>query len=164
MTDWDLMLRAIASATPTQSAYDVCRTLTLRDVGAMLFTVMSYNPVTQRSRRTFSDNHQAYPLSGEKPLSVGIWSQTVVDRREPFIANTIEDIAIVFPDHPLIKSLGLGSVLNVPIIAGDGVRATINILHETGYFTPERVQKALALTPFYAAATLAAIAVGEPLP
>ncbi len=161
MADWDKMLAAVASATPTEAAYGLCRELTQREIGTMLFTVMSYDPATQRSRRTYSDNQQAYPLSGEKPLSVGIWSETVIDRRAPFIANTIEDIAVVFPDHPLILSLGLGSVLNVPILAGDGVRATINILHQTGHFTPERVAKALALTPFYTVATLAAMAVGE---
>ncbi|MDB5473386.1 MAG: hypothetical protein JWP99_689, partial [Devosia sp.] len=50
--------------------------------------------------------------------------------------------AKVFPDYPLIASLGCGSVINLPVLLEDDLVATINILDKEGHFTPERVTAA----------------------
>ena len=55
------------------------------------------------------------------------------------VSNTLSDIDTVFPDAELIGKLGSGSVVNLPLILGGKVIATMNILHEEGYCTPERV-------------------------
>jgi GAF domain-containing protein len=56
------------------------------------------------------------------------------------VANTIQEIAQVFFDHELINKLGCQSVINMPIVIGDELVATMNILDVEGYYTPERVQ------------------------
>jgi hypothetical protein len=71
------------------------------------------------------------------------------------VANTIEDIATVFKDHELIRSLSCGSVLNLPVVFGGGVIGTVNLLEQTGYYTPERVAKGMSLLPEATAALLA---------
>jgi hypothetical protein len=158
MDDWTRMIEALASPDQPSAGFAVCEALTKARVGAMLFTVTGYDPASSTCYRLYTDAPDVYPLSGEKPMSVDAWSETVMVRHQLFVANTIEDIALVFFDHPLIKSLGLGSVINVPIVVGGHVRATVNILHETGFYTPARVEAAMTLRPLYAVAALAAFA------
>jgi hypothetical protein len=57
------------------------------------------------------------------------------------VANSIEEIATVFDDYQLIQSLGCESVMNVPVIVNNQVIATLNLLHEKGYYTDARVKQ-----------------------
>ena len=70
------------------------------------FTVMTFDAPTGLSQRVHSSHPEEYPVSGVKPLSRGLWSRTIIDKRKTFVANSIEAIAEVFPDHELIRSLG----------------------------------------------------------
>ncbi len=62
--------------------------------------------------------------------------------RRSFVANTIEEIAKVFPDHDLIASLGCGSVHNLPVVLEGELVATINMLAAPHHYTPARVAEA----------------------
>lgn len=129
-------------------------------VGAKLFTVMAYDPATAMAHRLHTSDPAAYPVSGAKPLPAGPWSATVIEDRLPFVANTIEAIAEVFPDHELIDSLGCRSVVNVPVTFDGRVIGTVNLLHEAGFYTPARVDAAMGLRPCATLALLAALAAG----
>jgi hypothetical protein len=87
---------------------------------------------------------------------MGLWSRTVVEERKMFVANTIEAIAEVFPDHELIRSLGCESVVNLPVAFADAVIGTVNLLDVSGHYTPDRIARIESLSPFAAAALLAA--------
>ena len=126
------------------------------EIGARLFTLMTVDAPTGLSRRIHSSHPEAYPMSGTKPLSAGLWSRTVVEERRTFVANTIEAIAEVFPDHELIASLGCGSVVNLPVVFDDAVIGVANALDRPGHYTPERVARMESLAPFVAIALLAA--------
>jgi hypothetical protein len=69
----------------------------------------------------------------------------VLQDKRTFVANDIDSIAEVFPDHALIKALGCESVTNVPIVISGEVRATINCLHEAGFYSKQRVEASEAL-------------------
>jgi transcriptional regulator with GAF, ATPase, and Fis domain len=77
------------------------------------------------------------------------------------VANTIEEIAAVFPDHALIKSLGCESCINIPITFKGDVIGTLNCLDSAGHFTPERVAKAKTLKKSGALAMLVALLTKE---
>src|SRR5207253_7939763 len=67
---------------------------------------MTHDTESLRSIRVYSGNEAAYPVSGWKPLTPeGPWYRRVIAGKQPFSALTIEEIAVVFPDHELIKSL-----------------------------------------------------------
>jgi GAF domain-containing protein len=87
----------------------------------------------------------AYPELGTKPVNETWWTDHVLDGHKTFVANDIDAIAEVFPDHELIASLGCQSVINVPIIINGAVYGTINCLDEAGHYTPERVAASDAL-------------------
>ena len=57
---------------------------------------------------------------------------------EIFVANTVPEFAIYFPDHALIESLGCGSALNIPVKT-DTVIGTVNILDAAHYFSPQKI-------------------------
>jgi GAF domain-containing protein len=113
-------------------------------VGHKLFTVMTTDMAAGVVRRAYSNRPSEYPTSGTKPLrgNTGEWFERVFNQRRSFVANTIEDIAKVFPDHELIGSMGLGSVINLPLVLGGELVAAVNLLDATGHYTPDRVRTA----------------------
>ena len=88
------------------------------------------------------------------------WFDIVHGERRPFVANTIEEIAEVFPDHETIRSLGCGSVINLPVVIADQLAGTLNLLDEEHYYTAERDEAAKALSLPAKAAFLAALRLG----
>lgn len=119
--------------------------LVKRVVGARLFTLMTFDATTGEASRAYSDRPEDYPISGRKPANRTDWSRIVLERHETFVANDIDAIARVFPDYKQIQSLGCESCINVPVIVAGNVLGTLNILHEKGYYTPERVAAAETL-------------------
>jgi len=113
--------------------------------GARLVTLMTVDPDTGEGERIWSNMPGPYPVSGRKPIGIGPWTDQVIDRQETFVANDIASIAVVFPDHPLILSLGCESVINLPVIVAGQVLGTINCLDGAGYWTPERLAGAQVL-------------------
>jgi hypothetical protein len=137
--------KALAEAGQPQKALDALCALTETVVGVKLFTLMTYDGKRGYAQRTYSNMPEAYPVSGRKPANRTHWSTEVIEGRRIFVANTIEDIAKVFDDHELIRSLGCESVINVPVEIDGEVVGTVNCLHEAGFYTPERVAAAEAI-------------------
>jgi hypothetical protein len=154
--NWPTFLGALAAREQPQATLLALQTLFRHEVGARLFTVMTFDAPTGLSQRVHSSHPEEYPVSGVKPLSRGLWSRTVIDERKTFVVNSIEGIAEVFPDHELIRSLGCESVVNLPVVFADAVIGTVNCLDARGYYTPERVTKVEGLAPFAALTLLAA--------
>ncbi len=134
--------QALSAATTQAQAYDALCVLTKATVGAKLFTVMTVDMDAMLACRTYTDDTENYPTTGTKPIEMNRWFELVHGRHETFVANTLADIDTVFPDAELIGKLGCGSVINLPVVLGGKLVATINILHEEGYYSPERVELA----------------------
>ncbi|MGQ3211850.1 MAG: GAF domain-containing protein [Shinella sp.] len=101
---------------------------------------MEANIAEEISSRSYSSDPESYPVSGSKPINRTRWFDAIHVERQSFVANTIADIATVFPDHEQIWSLGCGSVVNLPIFIADDFMGTMNILHEEHFYTSERVK------------------------
>ena len=111
-------------------------------LGTVLFTVTSHDLAQGLFRRAYTSHPVDYPLQGTKPLLQDAWYDLCITRAQPFVANTPEAFAAYFFDHALITSMGLGSAVNLPLIAPDGtVPGTVNLLAETQHFTPERLAR-----------------------
>ena len=153
---WRKFLAVLAGPDQPHAIFDALEVLTVDTVGTLLFTAMTHDTTTMRSIRRHSSNEAAYPVGGWKPLRQGLWFETVIAGRRPFAALTIEEIAVVFSDYELIRSLGCESALNLPVVVDNRVIGTVNLLHEKGYYTPARVEAAADLLPFATVAFLAA--------
>lgn len=111
-----------------------------RALGARLFTVTVHDPGARLYRRAYTSHPADYPLSGTKPMVSDAWTAHVIGRGQSFVANAPAEFAPLFADHAAIVALGCRSALNIPIVRADGaVVATVNILHDEGHFTPDRV-------------------------
>jgi hypothetical protein len=132
--------RAITHAVQPEECWKALQNLTAAVAGFKLFTVMTVDLANGVARRAYSSHPADYPVSGTKPIHYDSWFEIVHKQHKPFVANTIADIAKVFPDHEKIWLLGCGSVVNLPVIIEGQLAATINMLHEEHYYTPERVE------------------------
>lgn len=135
----------MAAGGQPDKAYAALEKLVKDVVGVKLFTIMTSDTTDKVSERIYSSMPDVYPVSGTKPYNETEWSEITLNRKETFVANTIEDIAKVFDDHELILSLGCQSVINVPITVGGEVVGTLNCLHDRGYYTEDRIRAADAL-------------------
>jgi hypothetical protein len=63
-------------------------------------------------------------------------------------------IRSAFEDHETILGLGLGSVLNIPIVFDGRCVGTMNLLHETAWYRPEDERIGLLLGAFLIPALL----------
>ena len=142
MADFAPFVAAMAGTNASNAAFKALRQLAYDILELKQFTVMSVDQERGVAARIFSDDPVPYPVGGEKPILDTIWTETVLGRQETFVGNTIEDLAEVFPDWEKIRSLGLESCLNLPIIVGGKVLGTLNCLNVAGHVTPERVAAA----------------------
>lgn len=157
-------LDAISEADFPAAAWAALEELTAATVGHKLFTVMTVDMAAGLARRAYTSHPAEYPVSGTKPIHHDDWFEIVHTQRKSFIANTIDDIAKVFPDYELIASLGCGSVWNLPVVLKGELVATINMLHAEGHYSKERIaanEERLAL-PARLAAAVALLADGKP--
>ncbi|MDA4846539.1 GAF domain-containing protein [Hoeflea poritis] len=130
---------AVERASNAQEVHRALEELTAALVGVKLFTLMTFDRQSGLASRCYTNMPEAYPCSGTKRVDSDRWTEQVLDGRQNFVANDIGGIAEVFDDHELIKSLGCESVLNLPVVVGGEVLGTINLLHEAGFYTPDKV-------------------------
>ena len=130
---------ALSKAMTSNDAYAALQSLAEKTVGGKLFTIMTVDLTAGLARRAYSSDPVSYPASGTKPIHFDDWFDIIHKQRRSFVANTLADIAKVFPDHALIGSLGCGSVVNFPVCLKDELVCTMNLLDEEHYYTPERV-------------------------
>jgi len=116
-------------------------------IGVKLFTMTAIDQSEGLASRLYTNEPDAYPVYGKKPIVANTWTEKVLDRHETFVANTIAEIAEVFPDHELILSLGHESCINIPVVIGGKVIGTLNCLDTADHYTPQRVTDADLLKP-----------------
>jgi len=133
---------AVASAKKADDVWIALQDYTKKLIGWKLFTVMTADMKAMLASRVYSSDTKNYPVSGTKPITPNRWFDIVHGKHQTFVANTITDIAEVFPDHELIWSLGCGSVINLPVELEGELIATINILDAEHHYTAERVMMA----------------------
>ena len=133
---------AISTAQNSKAVWKALQELSGAVVGHKLFTIMTVDNAVGLARRAYTSHPRDYPVSGTKPIHRDQWFDIVHGERRSFVANTISDIAKVFPDFELIASLGCGSVMNLPVVLQGELMATVNMLDEEHHYTPERVAAA----------------------
>ena len=107
--------------------------------GHILFTILVHHVALKQSERFYSNMPQEYPVGGRKPVTDSAWMQKVIQAGEPYIGRTAADIAEVFYDHALIKSLGCDSVLNLPVRWQGQTIGTLNLLHQANWYADDDI-------------------------
>ena len=113
-----------------------------------LLTISLIDMTNRKAKRLYSSNPSAYAIGGFKDIEDTYWTDTVLKQQQVFIGHTIERLAEFFFDHQLIASLGLGSVINWPIIFNQQVVGTINLLAEAGSYQDQDLSSLETLYPW----------------
>ncbi len=127
-----------------------CRTR----VGHKLFTLLYVDG--SEVARVYSNQPDAYPVFGRKPMGPTPWGQQVLKERRPFLGRDMDAIRWAFFDHALIASLGCGSVINIPVVHDGETLGTINLLDAEHHYTHDHVPLVAALAPLLIPAFLIA--------
>ena len=117
-----------------------------RLVGVQLFTCSRFDLQAGKAERIFTNNAEAYPLTGLKDIVPNRWTRTVLDGRQPFLAEDIEGLRDVFPDHEKIESLGFGAAINLPVFVSGQFLGTVNLLHANGHYCEKHLPALLPAT------------------
>ena len=135
----DLARLADISATEREptALYVAVDGLVQEAIGHKLFTLMRVHEASAEVERIYSSNTAAYPVGGRKQKRGTPWSRVVLDRGEVFIARNRHEVREAFTDYELIESLGIASIMNVPLAWRGRRLGTMNISHEAGWFTEQ---------------------------
>jgi len=137
-----------AGAKDAMALYRLVDALVLKRIGHRLFTIMRLHESGQEVERVYSSNEQAYPVLGRKKKQGTHWGDQVLGRGQVHIARTKEDVKRVFADYELIFSLGVGSIMNMPVSFRGRQLGTMNISGEENQYTEADVRAARAIAAY----------------
>jgi hypothetical protein len=132
--------------------------LSVEVIGHRLFTVMRFDHARSEVQRIYSNLPAAYPPGGRKQKKATAWADHVLRDRKVFRGSGPNDIRSAFDDHETILGLGLGSVLNIPVVFAGRCVGTMNLLHEAGWYRGEDEHTGVMLAAFLIAPLLDAVA------
>ena len=84
------------------------------------------------------------------------WGDLVLKNQKPYLGRDKPAIRWAFFDHALIESMGLGSVINIPVVYDGACLGTMNLLDAEYHYRPEHVAPVAALAPLLIPAFLEA--------
>jgi len=90
-------------------------------------------------RRFYSSAAEAYPVSGTKRKFLTPWTERIFLDGRAFVGEGSEALERCFDDHAQMRSLGLQSFVNVPLLRGDVCYATFNVFAARSRWQPGEV-------------------------
>lgn len=124
-------------------------------IGMKLFTIMAYDAEREEVERLYSNMPDVYPNGGRKKKSGTPWAKHILADLKPFRAATPHDLREAFDDHAVMTSMGLGSILNIPIAFDGRCVGTMNLTHVEGWYTAAHEEMGVLLGAFLAPALIA---------
>lgn len=90
-------------------------------------------------RRFYSSAAEAYPVSGTKRKLLTPWTERIFLDGRAFVGEGSDALERCFDDHAQMRSLGLQSFVNVPLLRGDVCYATFNVFAARPCWQPGEV-------------------------
>ncbi len=110
-----------------EAAWTAIDALATRIYDRRLFTALNHLIATAEVERLYSSNTEAYPVGGRKQKKDTHWGKKTIDEGKLYICHDAADIERTFFDHALIFSLGVGGMVNVPVMFGGRCIASLSI-------------------------------------
>jgi len=146
----DLSALAEALRSPNQplTICSALEKLSGETIGHRLFTIMRFDSDRSEVQRIHTSLPAVYPAGGRKQKKATAWADHVLADMKVFRGSEPADIVSAFDDHQTILGLGLGSVLNIPVVFNGRCVGTMNLLHQAGWYGPEDEPIGLLLGTF----------------
>ncbi|WP_428031618.1 GAF domain-containing protein [Ancylobacter sp.] len=124
-------------------------------IGFKLLTMLLLTSDGDEVQRIYTTDPVNYPVSGRERLGKTAWGQHVIVEQQPFLGADAEGVKWAFPgDYDLIRGLGLGATMNVPVVAKGRTLGTLNILGIEHAFDRRHLTDAIALAPYLSSSFL----------
>ena len=127
---------------------------TRRRVGHRLFTLLYVDGA--EVARIHSNRPDDYPVSGRKLMGPTPWGDLVLRDQKPFVGRDMDAIRWAFFDHEQIRGLGLGAVINIPVVYDGATIGTMNMLDVEMAYGEDDAAKVADLAPLLIPAFLSA--------
>jgi hypothetical protein len=134
-----------AESADAGAVYREVERIAAQTMGWRLFTILRYVERDRAVERVHSSDEKAYPVGGRKPLDKITASHGAMEKGEVFLAATREEVRKAFFDHELIFSLGITSILNVPIRHAGRRLGTVNLCGEEGMYGSAEIARGKVL-------------------
>ena len=151
MTD---LLSLLAEPGQPETLYRALQAETQRRVGHRLFTLLYVDGADVA--RVWSSHPAEYPTSGRKTMGATPWGAHVLAGGQPYLGTDRSGIRWAFPDHALIESMGLGSVINLPVRYDGQTIGTCNLLDVEHHYDQGKLEAIAGLAPLLVPAFLEA--------
>jgi len=148
------LLRTLAEPTQPTRLFVELENVTKSLVGHRLFTLLYVDG--EEVARIYSSRPEEYPVAGRKLMGPTPWGDHVLKARKPYLGHDKASICWAFFDHALIESMGLGSVINIPVVYGGECIGTMNLLDVEHHYRHEHVTLLPPLAPLLIPAFLEA--------
>ena len=117
---------ALAQADQPQATLACIDRVGAAAIGHCLFSVNAFRIESMQVERLYSSNPAAYPVGGRKNKKAIAWGQQVLIERKLFTGEGEAAIRAAFDDHALMHSLGVRSIINVPVVWRDACLGVLN--------------------------------------
>ncbi len=124
-------------------------------LGAKGYTMFRYLHASGEVERIHSSDLKAYPVGGRKRTEDYPQSQAILAKGQVYIARDEAEIRQTYRDADLIVSIGVTSIMNVPVrLLGKNIGA-INVLGVAGQFETSHAEDGRVLAALMLPAILA---------
>jgi GAF domain-containing protein len=148
------LLALLSEGGQPAAIYRAVEAASQQSVGHGLFTLLIVDGTDVA--RVYSSRPEQYPVSGRKTMGPTPWGDLVLKRMTPWVGRDKAAIRWAFSDHALIESMGLGSVINLPIVYDGHAIGTMNLLAPEQHYHDAHLALVAPLAPLLVPAFLAA--------
>lgn len=136
---------ARASTDALQAVLRVIADIAREKMAVSTFSATTCRPEALELERIFSSRPDAYPVGARKSKVGTSWAQHVMRDRKVFVGEGALEMAAAFDDQQRMASLGIRSIINVPILVGDRCIAVLNFGRDVERIEPADVHLARCL-------------------
>jgi GAF domain-containing protein len=124
-------------------------------IGQRLFTINLFDAPRFEVARVHTSRPTIYPVGGRKQKARTSWGDHVLVGMQVFLAPDAAAVRAAFDDYETLFDLGIGAILNIPVVCNGRCVGTMNLCHAAHWFTPEDARKAQLIAAFLVAPLLA---------
>jgi transcriptional regulator with GAF, ATPase, and Fis domain len=148
------LAQTVAQSTDEQAIWAHTQQVANAVIGHLLFTVMRHDTSASDVARIYSSKAAEYPPGVKKHKGPTPWGTRVLQQGQFYIGYNSADIESNFSDHAIIASMGLASILNLPIRVANTTLGTINLLNVENYYDESQVEAGTILAAIVAPALM----------
>lgn len=130
---------AIADVAAPVTLWRAVERIAMARMKVSVFSVSTCFLETLELERVYSSRLDAYPTGARKSKGQTSWAQQVLRNRQVFVGEGPLEMAAAFDDQERMASLGIRSIINVPIVVGDRCRGVLNFGRSVERVAPAEV-------------------------